>query len=278
MTHLEVGALIYIEMKELIRIQQVNNQGLVNARELHAFLIKDAKGGQTGRMFAHWIKERIEQYGFIENQDYSIIEYDYKGNIIALNGKSDTQAHKREYGLTLDMCKELCMVENNDKGKEARQYFIAVEKQSLKPAYTIPQNYAEALEFAAKQQRMIESNTKEIARLRPMADFVGRSINSDGLTEMSMAVKVLGLPYGRNKFYALLRKAGVFFKNRNEPLQQYIEMGFFQMKQKIITRKSHPTIVVNVPFMTQKGMLRMSAWLQERGYFDLNKVLNFLSK
>jgi anti-repressor protein len=170
------------------------------------------------------------------------------------------------------------MVENNDKGKEARQYFIAVEKQSLKPAYTIPQNYAEALEFAAKQQRMIESNTKEIARLRPMADFVGRSINSDGLTEMSMAVKVLGLPYGRNKFYALLRKAGVFFKNRNEPLQQYIEMGFFQMKQKIITRKSHPTIVVNVPFMTQKGMLRMSAWLQERGYFDLNKVLNFLSK
>jgi phage antirepressor YoqD-like protein len=111
-----------------------------------------------------------------------------------------------------------------------------------------------------------------------MADFVGRSINSDGLTEMSMAVKVLGLPYGRNKFYALLRKAGVFFKNRNEPLQQYIEMGFFQMKQKIITRKSHPTIVVNVPFMTQKGMLRMSAWLQERGYFDLNKVLNFLSK
>jgi anti-repressor protein len=93
-----------------------------------------------------------------------------------------------------------------------------------------------------------------------------------------MAVKVLGLPYGRNKFFELLRKSDVFFKNRNEPLQNYIEMGFFRMKQKIITRKTHPTIVVNVPFLTQKGMLRMSAWLSERGYFDLQTVLNYLAK
>lgn len=255
-------------MNELIKIHENitdNNLGerVVNARDLHRYL-------KNGRRFTDWFKQRIDQYGFVENQDY-----------VSLSLICDKPSGGRpavEYAITLDVAKELSMVENNAQGKKARLYFIAIEKESRKPVFSIPQNYAEALELAARQQRSIDGQSKEIARLKPKAEFVERSMESDELTEMSMAVKVLGLPYGRNKFYALLRKAGVFFKNRNEPLQQYIEMGYFAMKQKVITRKAHPSIVVNVPFITQKGIIRMSAWLSERGYFDLEKVTNYIKK
>lgn len=86
-----------------------------DARELHAFL-------NSEQQYADWIKNRITQYGFIENQDY-IVKTTYTG-----------RRPRKEYFVTLNMAKELCMVENNAKGKEARQYFIKCEKelQSLK--------------------------------------------------------------------------------------------------------------------------------------------------
>lgn len=81
-----------------------------DARELHSFL-------NSERQYANWIQDRITQYGFIENQDY-IIKITYTG-----------RRPRKEYFVALDMAKELCMVENNDKGKEARQYFIKCEKE-----------------------------------------------------------------------------------------------------------------------------------------------------
>ena len=81
-----------------------------NAETLFKFLVVNSK-------FADWIKNRITQYGFIENQDY-VIKIIYTG-----------RRPRKEYFVTLDMAKELCMVENNDKGKEARQYFIKCEKE-----------------------------------------------------------------------------------------------------------------------------------------------------
>ena len=83
-----------------------------DARELHSFL-------NSERQYANWIQDRITQYGFIENQDL-VIKITYTG-----------RRPRKEYFVTLDMAKELCMVENNDKGKEARRYFIKCEKELL---------------------------------------------------------------------------------------------------------------------------------------------------
>lgn len=94
-------------MTDLIPLRH-NNQIL--ARDLHFFI--DAK-----RQFANWINERIENYDFIENQDY-IIE------LVYTKGRP-----RKEYYITLDMAKELCMVENNEKGRQARRYFIECEKR-----------------------------------------------------------------------------------------------------------------------------------------------------
>jgi anti-repressor protein len=92
---------------------------LCNARDLHKFL-------ESQRQFANWIKERIEQYGFTEREDFlTILLKTSKGT---KGGRPTT-----EYHLTLDMAKELAMVENNEKGRQIRRYFISLER-SNKPA------------------------------------------------------------------------------------------------------------------------------------------------
>ena len=95
---------------ELIKIYQGN---LINARELHKFL-------ESKQIFGNWIVNRIKKYKFIEGKSY----------IIKLLNRVDGKAGKpkKEYYLTLDMAKELAMVENNSKGREARLYFIEAEK------------------------------------------------------------------------------------------------------------------------------------------------------
>ncbi|EAH4673096.1 phage antirepressor Ant [Campylobacter coli] len=81
-----------------------------NAREIFQFL-------NSEQDYSNWIKNRISHYNFIENQDY-IIE------LVYTKGRP-----RKEYYVTLDMAKELCMVENNEKGRQARRYFIECEKR-----------------------------------------------------------------------------------------------------------------------------------------------------
>ncbi|STZ75542.1 antA/AntB antirepressor family protein [Bergeriella denitrificans] len=97
-------------------------QALVDARELHDFL-----GVET--QFKDWIKRRIADYGFVENVDFSCCSNLSSGENQRLRGFFG--GHNRiDYLISLDMAKELCMVERNDKGRQARRYFIEMEKQA----------------------------------------------------------------------------------------------------------------------------------------------------
>lgn len=86
---------------------------VVDARELHEQLL-------VGKEFTHWIKDRIEKYGFAENEDYILT--------IAKIGKRQNVT-RHDYILTLDTAKEIAMVQNNEAGRAIRKYFIEVEKQ-----------------------------------------------------------------------------------------------------------------------------------------------------
>lgn len=111
---------------ELIPLQDNNGSKAVNARDLHAFL-------GSKQEFANWIKNRIEKYDLVENVDYVVFHNSMKN----LEGGRP----QIEYALTIDAAKELSMVEGNEKGKQARRYFIACEKklQELSlPSYMIP--------------------------------------------------------------------------------------------------------------------------------------------
>ena len=90
---------------------------LCNARDLHKAL-------QVGRDFSNWIKGRIEEYKFFENQDYILIRQD--GRIKTGRGGD---RRSKEYHLTLDMAKELAMVEKTEVGRQVRKYFIQCERE-----------------------------------------------------------------------------------------------------------------------------------------------------
>lgn len=90
---------------------------LCNARDLHKAL-------QVGRKFATWITERIKEYIFVENQDYILISQN--GEIKTGRGGD---RRSKEYHLTLDMAKELAMVEKTEIGRQVRKYFIQCERE-----------------------------------------------------------------------------------------------------------------------------------------------------
>ena len=108
-------------MNELIQMteRQIGDDVIqtVNARDLHAFL-------EVGKDFSTWIKGRIEQYGFVGHHDF--VTFDAAPQ----NGGAGNRGHRVEYAITLDMAKELAMVERNDKGKQARLYFIECERRA----------------------------------------------------------------------------------------------------------------------------------------------------
>ncbi|EFC7279114.1 phage antirepressor Ant, partial [Escherichia coli] len=118
---------------------------LVNARDLHSFL-------GVGRMFAHWVKERIAEYGFVESLDYILI---------CQNGQTKGRGGDRrskDYHLTLDTAKELAMVERNEKGRQIRRYFIECEKKlrNIQPVQTELQFTAEEIILLCYMQLWME--------------------------------------------------------------------------------------------------------------------------
>lgn len=139
----------------------ISNQSVqfCNARDLYQFL-------EVGKDFSTWIKNRIAEYGFIQDEDYSPI----------LGNRSDGKPGKRrtEYHLTLDMAKELAMVENNEKGRQIRRYFISLERKAINSRktrslsskkYNYPRNRLEQPYFAEKKPASLSlsmlANTKE---------------------------------------------------------------------------------------------------------------------
>ncbi len=134
----------------------VNGQSVetVNARELHAFL-------ESKQEFANWIKDRINQYDFIENQDFAVFDKIIKNP----QGGRPT----KDYALSLDMAKQISMVERNEQGKKARQYFIECEKrakQAPTPALpALPQNFEQALQAlldSVREKAQIEATKNAI--------------------------------------------------------------------------------------------------------------------
>lgn len=141
----------------------------VNARELYEFL--DSKRG-----FSKWIQERIEQYGFVENQDFTTL-----GNI------AEQVHNKIEYHITLDMAKELAMVERNQKGKEARKYFIECERRVL--SSNSPTNLLEALQLAVKLEEEKQQALQERDEAIKTKHFISDKKTASALGKLGAVVK-----------------------------------------------------------------------------------------
>ncbi len=182
--------------------------GVVSARDLYDFL-------QIRSKFADWIKNRIEKYGFVENQDFTTYSK------ILEKGRPEI-----DYALTLDTAKELAMVEGNEKGKQARQYFIECEKrlrQSQPPQISREQKIAEALMLA---QGVLAEKDAQIKMLAPKAEFTDIVLKSQSCHTVTEIAKELGMT--AIELNKKLCERGIQYKHRDHYVlyAQYNNKGY----------------------------------------------------
>lgn len=136
---------------------------VVDARELHAYL-------ENGDKFADWIKARVEKYGFQQDQDFACVSVNAETQ--RKNGQRGV-AKRTDYHLSLDMAKELSMVENNERGREARRYFIQKEREALAAVgQHVPVPHTETL-LPSEQQTLSEIVHR---RAEPWGELQGKAL------------------------------------------------------------------------------------------------------
>ena len=152
---------------EVVEIIEYDGKQAVNARELHQKL-------GVGKDFSSWIKNRIEKYGFVKNQDYS--------SFTKIGERAKGATVRKEYALSLDMAKELCMIENNEKGRLFRKYFIEVEK---------------AARVKYEQEKLDKKASDSFDIKLKWLNFLPGYLNLSDVSKLAMAKKIaepLGLP------------------------------------------------------------------------------------
>ncbi len=117
----------------------------------------------------------------------------------------------------------------------------------------------QSLSAEVETQRLQLDQAKHIIEKQaPKVELVDRAMETDSLVDIGQAAKLLSLPFGRNTLYNKLKEKGIFFKNKNEPKQLYVNNGCFELKERVITKPNGEEMVVLKVWVTQKGLLYLS--------------------
>lgn len=245
-------------MNELIKLAPVvigaETVQTVNARDLHAFL-------KNRDHFATWIKDRIEQFDFVENRDFAT----YSENSEKGRGRPSI-----EYALSLGMAKELAMVERSDQGKQARLYFIECERRAHAPAVDPMQVLADP---AAMRGLLLGYTEKVLALeqkvidLAPKAQALDRIASSDGSFCLTDAAKALQVP--PRKFTNKLLEIGWIYRR---PMgsgwlayQPFIAKGVLEHKMTTGEKSDGSEWTSTQVRVTAKGMAGLSELFSQGG-------------
>ncbi|WP_423372930.1 phage antirepressor KilAC domain-containing protein [Melissococcus plutonius] len=225
-------------MNELIKTHEnENGQVLVNGRELHEFL-------EVKERYSKWFK-RMVGYGFTDNLDYTPYQ-----KVHPLN-KQDIDDHE----MTLDMAKEISMIQRTEKGKQARRYFLQVEKLWNSPEMIVQR----ALQIQTKKVEQLKLENAELKPKALFADSVSASHTSILVGELAKLLKQNGLDMGQNKLFTWLRDHGYLIRRKgtdyNMPTQKAMEMKLFEIKETSINRSNGTTSISKTPKVTGKGQV-----------------------
>lgn len=218
----------------------------VNARELHSFL-------EVGKDFSNWIKLRIKKYDFVEGQDYVLT--------FAKTGERKN-VKMTEYHLTLDMAKEISMVERNAKGKEARQYFIECEKVAHQPADPM-----KALNDPAAMRGLLLTYTETVLALEtevkeqaPKVAGFDRIAKADGLTCITDTAKSLQMR-PKDLFGWLSENKWIYRRHGGKgwlAYQNRIQQGVLHHKVTMVSLSDGTERITEQVLVTPKGLTHLA--------------------
>lgn len=150
----------------------------------------------------------------------------------------------------------------NDRIKELLQYGMTATQPTLEQMINNPDlviSLATQLKSEREEKVRLEQEKKRLedktAKQEPYVSFAKTAFKADGKVDIGQAAKILGLPFGRNTLFKKLKEAGVFFANRNEPKQKYIDAGYFEMTLlPPIHRDNHPDLLCQKVLCKPKGL------------------------
>lgn len=243
-------------MNELIKVNE--DSQTVSARDLYDVVSSD--GGTTGtERFSKWF-DRYVGYGFEENKDYST---PYKKVRVQTEGGREVSREVEDYDLSIEMAKQICMLQRTEKGKQCRQYFIDLEK-----AWNTPEQImARALKVANATIDSLKIANNVMKPKALFADAVSASKTSILVFELAKILKQNGVEIGGQRLFEWLREKGYLIKRKgsdwNMPTQKSMELGLFEVKEVTINNPDGSIKINKTSKVTGKG----------QQYF-INKFLN----
>lgn len=242
----------------MIAVNFDNEKPTVSGRELHAALMIDTR-------YNDWFK-RMCEYDFIEGRDFYSI----------LSKTSDKGRPSIDHQITIDMAKELCMIQRTELGKRFRQYFLHLERQWNSPDAVM----ARALQIADRKigtitgqnQELLETATvqaKQIEEMKPKVNYHDYVLSAEGL----MPISTIAKDYGKSAVWLnrWLHEHGVQYKQGNVWLlyQKYADMGYVKSKTYTVSDENgNPNAKLHTCW-TQKGRLMIYELLKEHGILPL---------
>lgn len=228
-------------MNELIKVTYDNDRPAVSARDLHDFL-------EVKTAYKDWFP-RMCEYGFTVGEDFNPL----KNERVQMEGNRYVSRTVDDAILTIDMAKELCMIQRNEKGKQARQYFIQIEKDWNSPEKIM----ARALQIAKDKIMRLETKVEADRPKVLFADAVSASHTSILVGELAKLLRQNGADIGQNRLFAWLRDNGYLIRrggtDYNMPTQRSMEMGLFDIKETAITRSDGSITISKTVKVTGKG-------------------------
>lgn len=234
-------------MNELLKINYEAEHPTVSARDLHEAL-------EINTRFNDWFS-RMAEYGFENGVDFNLL----KNEKVRLEGNREVKRDIMDYQISVDMAKQICMIQRSEKGKQYRQYFIDLEK-----AWNTPEQVmARALKLADRTIDNLKEDNKKLIedneRMRPkeiFADAVSASNSSILIGDLAKLLRQNGVDTGQKRLFEQLRNEGYLMKtgsSRNMPKQKYVENGFFQIKETVISNPDGSVRMTKTTKVTGKG-------------------------
>lgn len=237
-------------MNEIIKIDYSSDRPTVSARELHEFLGVESP-------YHKWFP-RMCEYGFTEGQDFWTFLSESTGGRPA----QDAQ-------LTIDMAKEICMLQRNERGKQARQYFIQLEKDWNSPEKVM----ARALQIADRKIKCLQTENavqkQLILELKPKADYTDCILKNKGLVSINQIAKDYGM--SARSMNNLLHDIGIQYKQGNQWLlySKYQRFGYTHSETYDFCHSDGRRDIAMTTKWTQKGRLFLYQRLKTHGVLPM---------
>lgn len=229
-------------MNELFNVTTNGDKLTLSARELHKEL------NIAGR-FSRWF-EQMSEYGFEENVDYTSVQ-----NCTEVQNNGGIQVRElQDYQITLDMAKEIAMLQRNEKGKEIRRKLIELEKAWNSPEKVM----ARALDIAHKTIANLQIENEEMKPKALFADAVATSDTSILIGDLAKLIKQNGTDIGQKRLFERMRNDGYLIKkgtSKNMPTQMAMKKELFEVKERVISNPDGSTRITRTTKVTGKGQI-----------------------